>query len=119
MSGGNQAMNYLYLLLKFIIGGGIVLAVTLLVNYVTPRWGGMIAVAPIITTLSFIFVNYETNIDTTRQVVLASIRYIIPTLFFLILLYFLLNKLNLTLSLIISYLFWISIIIVQKKFLGG
>ncbi len=110
-------MNYLYLLLKFFIGGAIIVSVTLLANYIHPKWGGLIAVAPIITTLSIIFVKYETSINTTQQLILSSIYFIIPTLIFLIAMYFLLNKFNLTSSLGISYALWIVIILCMQKFI--
>ncbi len=52
-------MDYLYMLLKFIIGGSVIVGVTLLAENVDPRYGGMLAAAPIITTLAFLFTCYE------------------------------------------------------------
>jgi uncharacterized membrane protein (GlpM family) len=108
-------MNILYLILKFVIGGILILAITLLANYINPKYGGILAVAPIITTLSIIFVKYETNTKITQQLILSAIYYIIPTLGFLILMYFLITKINLIYSLIISYIFWIIIVIILHK----
>lgn len=108
-------MNTLYLILKFIIGGSLILGITLLANHIHPKWGGILAVAPIITTLSIIFVKYETNLQTTQQLILSAIYFIIPTLIFLIIIYFLLNKLNLIYSFLIAYVVWgIIVFIIQK-----
>lgn len=49
-----RQMDYLYTLLKFIIGGSVIVGVTFLAEHVDPRYGGMIAAAPIITTLAFL-----------------------------------------------------------------
>ena len=108
-------MSILYLILKFIVGGGIILAVTLLANYIHPKWGGILVVAPIIATLSIIFVRYETNLHTTQQLILSAIYFIIPTLIFLIIMYFLLNKLNLIYSFIIAYVIWGIIVLIIKR----
>lgn len=108
-------MNHLYLALKFILGGSVILAVTLLAGKIHPKYGGLIAVAPIITVLSFIFIRYESGIQTTQQTVLFSIYYLIPTVIFLITLYFLLYKLNFISSLVVSYLLWICVILVLEK----
>lgn len=108
-------MSVAYLLLKFIIGGGIIVGVTLLANYIHPKWGGVLAVAPIIATLSIIFVKHETSLQTTQQLILSTIYFIIPTLIFLVTMYFLLNKLNLIYSLLISYVVWgVIVLIIQK-----
>ena len=48
-------MDYLSMLLKFIVGGSIIVGVTLLVGHADPRYGGMLAEAQIITTLAFLF----------------------------------------------------------------
>ena len=49
-------MNYLYLLLKFVAGGIIVAGTTVLTEQIDPRYGGILATAPIITTLTLVFV---------------------------------------------------------------
>lgn len=108
-------MYIAYLILKFVLSGGLILGITLLANYIHPKWGGLLAVAPIITTLSIIFVKYETNLQTTQQLILSAIYFIIPTLFFLIIMYFLLNKLNLIYSFLVAYIVWGIIVFVIQK----
>ncbi|MFT4303642.1 MAG: GlpM family protein [Candidatus Woesearchaeota archaeon] len=108
-------MSTLYLILKFILGGSLLLGITLLANYIHPKWGGILAVAPIITTLSIIFVRYENSLQTTQQLILSAIYFIIPTLIFLIIMYFLLNKINLIYSLLIAYIIWIIVVLIIQK----
>jgi hypothetical protein len=40
-------MDYLYTLLKFVVGGSVIAGVTLLAENVDPRYGSMLAAAPI------------------------------------------------------------------------
>ena len=60
-------MDYLYTLLKFLIGGSIIVAVTLLAEQLDPRYGGILAAAPMITTLAFLFTWSEAGRQTTQQ----------------------------------------------------
>lgn len=109
-------MSYWYLLLKFVIGGGIIVAVTLLANYINPKWGGIIAVAPITTTLSIIFVRMETNVITTQELVMASIVYVIPSILFLFAMYFLISRMNLVTSLSASFGVWLVAVLIMRVF---
>lgn len=111
-------MQPLYLILKFIIGGSLILGITLLANHIHPKWGGILAVAPIITTLSIIFVKYETDLQTTQQLILSAIYFIIPTLIFLIIMYFLLNKINIVYSFLIAYVVWFIIVFIIQKIIN-
>ena len=70
-------MNYLYLILKFFIGGGTVVAATLLAKYLDPKWAGLIAAAPIISALSFMFIAMETDIASTQ-------KYLWTTMYFMV-----------------------------------
>ncbi len=110
-------MNISYLILKFLIGGGLIVGVTFLTKYINPRLGGFLVVAPIITTLSIIFVKFETNLQTTQELILSSIYYFIPTLIFLILMYFLISKVNLISSFVISYAIWAVIVFAMQKWI--
>ena len=48
-------MDYSYLPLKFLIGGGVIVGVTFLAEQVNPKYGGILAAAPITTTLAILF----------------------------------------------------------------
>lgn len=82
-------MDYLYTLLKFVVGGSVIVGVTLLAEHVDPRYGGMLAAAPIITTIAFLFTYSEAGRETTRQLVLGAFWFAIPSLVFLLALWFL------------------------------
>ena len=99
-------MYVAYLIFKFVVGGGLILGITLLANYIHPKWGGIMAVAPVITTLSIVFVRLETDLQTTRELILSAIHFVVPTLLFLVSMYFLVGHLNLLYSFLISYLIW-------------
>jgi len=58
--------------LRFIAAGGIIVGVTLIVQHIDPKYGGILAAAPITTTLAFIFTYSSTGEDITRQLVLGS-----------------------------------------------
>jgi uncharacterized membrane protein (GlpM family) len=112
-------MNYLYLLAKFIIGGGIIVGVTLLAQHVDPKYGGILAAAPITTTLAFLFTYSEAGQATTQQLVLAACAFAIPTLFFLLVLYLLMNRLSLFPSLGGAFGIWIVCLLVMNRVISG
>ncbi|MFT4326233.1 MAG: DUF3147 family protein [Candidatus Woesearchaeota archaeon] len=108
-------MAALYLLLKFLIGGSLLLGITLLADHIHPKWGGALAVAPVLTTLSIVFVYAETNVQTTQHLILSAIYFIIPTLLFLIIMYVLLSRFNLLYSFLIAYFLWgLCVYVLQK-----
>ncbi|WP_321504868.1 GlpM family protein [uncultured Methanoregula sp.] len=111
-------MNYLYTLLKFIIGGSVIVGVTLLAEQVDPRYGGMLAAAPIITTLAIVFTFFEAGHDTTRQLVLSAFWFAIPSIFFLLALYFLLTRFSLLPSLGGAYGIWIAALLIVYRFVS-
>jgi len=112
-------MNYLYLLAKFIIGGGIIVGVTLLAQHLDPKYGGILAAAPITTTLAFLFTYSEAGQATTQQLVLAACAFAIPTLFFLLALYLLMNRFSLFPSLGGAFGIWIVCLLVMNRVISG
>lgn len=82
-------MDFLYTLLKFVVGGSVIVGVTILAQHVDPRYGGMLAAAPIITTIAFLFTYSEAGQEPTRQLVLGAFYFAIPSLIFLLALWFL------------------------------
>jgi uncharacterized membrane protein (GlpM family) len=112
-------MNYLYLLAKFILGGGIIVGVTVLAQHVDPKYGGILAAAPITTTLAFLFTYSEAGQATTQQLVLAAGAFAIPTLFFLLALYLLMNSLSLFPSLGGAFGIWIVCLLVMNRVISG
>jgi uncharacterized membrane protein (GlpM family) len=101
-------MNYLSIALKFLVGGSVIVGVTLLAQEIDPKYGGILAAAPITTTLAFLFTYSETNAATTQQLVLSTFYFIIPTVLFLLALYFLMNRLTILPSLGGAFGVWIA-----------
>jgi len=100
-------MDYLYTFLKFIIGGIIIVGVTVLAEHVDPRYGGILAAAPMITTLAFLFTWSEAGQQTAQQLVIATFWFVIPTMVFLLAFYFLMSRFSLLMTLVGAYGIWI------------
>jgi uncharacterized membrane protein (GlpM family) len=112
-------MDYLYTLLKFVIGGTVMVGVTLLAEQVDPRYGGLLAAAPIITTLAFFFTWSESGLQTTQQLVISAFWFMIPMLLFLLALYFMLSRFSFLVSIGGAYGIWIGVALVVNRVLAG
>jgi len=110
-------MDYLYTILKFVIGGGIIVGVTLIAQNTDPRFGGILAAAPITTTIAFLFAYSETGSAVTHQLVLGSFWFAIPTVVFLCFLYLLMNRLPFIESLAASFGIWVLTILIAVRLL--
>ena len=108
-------MDYLYTFLKFVMGGSIVVGVTLLAEHVDPRYGGIVAAAPMITTLAFLFTYSEAGRETTRQLVIATFWFVIPTMLFVLAFYFLMQRFSLLATLGGAYGIWIGATLVVNR----
>lgn len=108
-------MNYLYTFLKFIVGGSVIVGVTYLAEQVDPRYGGMLAAAPIITTLAFLFTYSESGSAATRQLVISAFWFAIPSIMFLLALWFLMNRFSLLPSIGGAYGIWIGALLVINR----
>ena len=114
-----QSMDYIYTFLKFVIGGSILVGVTLLTEHVDPRYGGMLAAAPIITTLAFLFTWSEAGQQTTQQLVISAFWFMFPMLLFLLAFYFLMNRFSLLAGLSGAYGIWLGAAIIVNRILAG
>ena len=112
-------MDYLYTFLKFIIGGSIIVGVTLLAEHVDPRYGGILAAAPMITTLAFIITYSEAGRQTTQQLVIATFWFMIPMLLFLVAFYYLMERFSLLMSLGGAYGIWIAAVLIMNRIITG
>jgi uncharacterized membrane protein (GlpM family) len=112
-------MEYLPALLRFIAGGGIIVGVTYLAQQVNPKYGGILAAAPIITTLAFLFTYNEAGRTTTQQLVLGTFFFAIPSLVFLISLYFLMSRLGFLESLGGAYGIWFACVLIIGRLVSG
>jgi uncharacterized membrane protein (GlpM family) len=112
-------MDYTYLALKFFIGGGIIVGITVLAQKVDPKYGGMLAAAPILTTLACLFTYSEAGQATTRELVMSAFWFAIPTLLFLLVLWLLLAHYPLLPSLGGAFGIWLVALVVMNRVLGG
>ena len=110
-------MEYLYAALRFCVGGLIVVGVPYLAEYIDPRFGGLLTVAPIATILAFIFTRLETTHATTQSLVEASFFFVIPYVLFLASLFLLLHRLSFTPSLIVAVVVWFTGVIILFRVL--
>jgi uncharacterized membrane protein (GlpM family) len=108
-------MEYLQTALKFIAGGSIIVGVTYLARQVNPRYGAILAAAPIITTLAFLFTCTEAGVETTRQLVLGTFFFAIPSLVFLLSLWFLMTRFDLLESLGGAYGIWLGCVLIVNR----
>jgi uncharacterized membrane protein (GlpM family) len=119
MRGNIPAMDFLYTLLKFIVGGSVIVGVTLLAEHVDPRYGGMLAAAPIITTIAFLFTYSEAGRETTRQLVLGAFYFAIPSLIFLLALWFLSGRYGFLPSLGGAFGIWGGALLLVNRLIMG
>ena len=111
-------MNHLALLLKFVIGGVVVAGTTVLTEQIDPRYGGILATAPIITTMALIFVYTEAGTSLTRDLALNSFYFIIPTALFLASLALFMDRTSFAASLGGAYAVWLISLLIINRILG-
>ena len=112
-------MDYTWLALKFFIGGGIIVGVTVLAQQVDPRYGGLLAAAPITTTLAFLFTYTDAGQATTRDLVLSAFWFAIPTILFLLALYLLMARYPLLPSMGGAFGIWLGALLLVNRALAG
>jgi uncharacterized membrane protein (GlpM family) len=111
-------MDPVQTLLKFVAGGSIIVGVTWLAQQVNPKYGAILAAAPIITTLAFLFTYNEAGVATTQQLVIGAFWFAIPTLIFLLTLYFLMGRFALLPSLGGAYAVWFACVVIANQILS-
>lgn len=111
-------MDYLQALVKFIVGGSIIVGVTVLAQQINPKYGAILAAAPITTTLAFLFLYNEAGAATTRQLILGTFFFAIPSVIFLISLWFLVSRWGFLESLGGAYGIWLASVLVINRFLS-
>jgi len=113
-------MDYSYLALKFLLGGGLLVGVTFLAEQADPKYGGILAAAPITTTLAILFTYSEAGRVSAEQLVLDAFWFVIPTLLFLLALYLLMSRYPLLPSFGGAFGIWITaVLVVNRVFAWG
>jgi uncharacterized membrane protein (GlpM family) len=111
-------MDVTYLTLKFLIGGGILVGITVLAQQVDPKYGGILAAAPILTTLAFLFTYSEAGEIVTQQLVISAFWFAIPTIIYLLALWFLLARYPLIPSIGGAFGIWLGLVVVITRVLA-
>jgi uncharacterized membrane protein (GlpM family) len=112
-------VDYTYLALKFLIGGGIIGGVTLLAEQVAPRYGGMLAAAPVLTTLACIFTYSDMGQAITRQLVISAFWFAIPSIIFLLTLWLLLERYAFVPSIGGAFGIWVIAVVAMNRMLAA
>lgn len=111
--------QYLDLAVRFVVSGTIVTSVVWLARSIDPRYGGLLAAAPITTTLSFLFVRAGTSQAVTGNLILASFWFAIPSVLFLFSLWLLVSRVDLMGGLAGAYAVWLAAVLVTNRFIAG
>lgn len=99
-------------LLRFVLGGTLVLIVSLAARYGKSSLAGIIALFPAITVISFYFLSLASDKKAVLAAIKSSIFSLPAVLVFLIILYITYSKTGIIKSLALSILAWIITAIV-------
>jgi uncharacterized membrane protein (GlpM family) len=102
-------MSFLEGLLRFVLGGALVLIVSIVAKNGKSSIAGIIALFPIITAVSFYFMSKTVDIKTLKDAILTSLVSFPTTLAFLVSLFLCVNRFNIVLSLVISIFVWLIV----------
>ena len=112
-------MDYTWLALKFFIGGGVIVGVTILAQQVDPRYGGILVAAPITSTLAFFLTYSEAGQATTRALVLSAFWFAIPTLLVFLALYVLIARYPMVPSIGGAFGIWLATLLLVNRLVAG
>jgi len=111
-------MDLSYLAIRFIVGGSVIAGVTWLALQVDPKYGGILAAAPITTLLAFLFTYADAGQATSQELLISMFWFAIPTLFFILVLWYLLARYPVLPSLGGAFLFWLVAVVVVNHALA-
>lgn len=111
-------MDLSYLAIRFIVGGSVIAGVTWLALQVDPKYGGILAAAPITTLLAFLFTFADAGQATSQELLISMFWFAIPTLFFILVLWYLLARYPVLPSLGGAFLFWLVAVVVVNHALA-
>jgi len=106
-------MSIYELILRFILGGSLVVTVSLIAKYEKGTFAGIASVFPVITIVSFYFMSKLVNKQMVLNAILSSIITLPSVLVFLIILYFSYKKIGISISLFYGVLGWFLTVIIS------
>ncbi len=71
-------MDYLKLLLQFVVSGGVVVGATLLARHVDAKWAGLLVALPIMTILGYIFIQSSNSSADTTKYLQSALIFMVP-----------------------------------------
>ena len=71
-------MDYLKLLLQFVVSGSVVVGATLLAKHVDAKWAGLLVALPIMTILGYIFIQSSNSSADTIKYLQSALLFMIP-----------------------------------------
>lgn len=109
----NPLLNYS---IQFVLGGGIIVGMSILAKYVDTKYAALLYALPIQFTLAAIFIYLGTKEGTVQKLAQNSIWYMLGFIAFVVAFYFLTKYLEFWPSLGIAYVILISITLMILKF---
>ncbi|HII99807.1 MAG TPA: DUF3147 family protein [Methanoregula sp.] len=112
-------MDLSFFIIRFLVGGSIIVGVTYLALQVDPKYGGILAAAPITTMLAFLFTYSESGVATSRELLISMFWFAIPTILFILVLWLLMARYPVLPSLGGAFLFWLVAVVAMNRVLAG
>ena len=110
-------MNTFQITLQFLISGVIVVGAILISKSYDSKWAGLLVALPIMTVLGFIFISISANEAVTQRYLLSAILFMIPAAVYLLSLYLLYGKVNLTTNFFVSMVPFAAAVFIIQKFI--
>jgi len=82
-------MEILYFFLQFVIGGMVIVGITLLAKFVNPRYSGIVYAFPAILILSMIFIYLNAGVEVACKTLKSILIYEFTLVFFIVVFYLL------------------------------
>lgn len=111
-------MDLSFFLIRFIVGGSIIVGVTYLALQVDPKYGGILAAAPITTLLAFAFTYSDAGQATSRELLISMFWFALPTVLFILVLWLLMARYPVLPSLGGAFLFWLVAVVALNHVLS-
>ena len=108
----------LYYVLQFVIGGVMVVGITVLAKYFHPKYTGIVYALPAIIIVALIFIYLNQGLHTSRLTLKSTLIYEFTLIFFILTLYLLLYKINFWLALLIAFISWSIIVVIIQFFIN-
>jgi uncharacterized membrane protein (GlpM family) len=95
-------------LIRFVLGGSLVLLIGLIAKNGKSAAAGIMALFPVITAVSFTFLARSVDIKIVKATVLTGIVSLPATAVFLLSFYFCIGRMHIALAVLVSLLCWLA-----------